>query len=308
MSDRACRSAVETAALLVALLGTSTCKGCQGRQAVDERPRLTDVAVTRISGATVRDTKVTLDGKRIVAKAKAVLVGGGFFGTSTTAAGSARVTLDLEVLGEGSGETPEIGVKVRLKVEVRPIDSSGVRFAEDAAAIGQVPLDRASAHDLGGAFQRLAERTTEDLLMAYVARKKLWLADEREVAKALASEDNDLRLEAIRVTGVRKLRRELPTILRLLSDDDEATRDAALGAVVAMGETGAIKALAESHQMRDSYEMGKVLDAVASLGGQEAKEYLSFVAETHDDPEIRSMAREALDRLGKHEVKVTPTR
>jgi hypothetical protein len=85
-------------------------------------------------------------------------------------------------------------------------------------------------------------------------------------------------------------------------------RDAALGAVVAMGDRSAIKALADSRQMRDSYEMGKVVDAVASLGGQEAKDYLSFVAETHDDPDIRKMANAALLRLKMHEANHVPTR
>jgi hypothetical protein len=93
-----------------------------------------------------------------------------------------------------------------------------------------------------------------------------------------------------------------------LTDEDESTRDAALGAVVAMGDRTAVKALAESRQMRDSYEMSKVLDAVASLGGQEAKDYLSFVGETHDDPEIRSMAKAALERVMKHGGMIAPTK
>jgi len=41
--------------------------------------------------------------------------------------------------------------------------------------------------------------------------------------------------------------------------------------------------------------MRKILDAIATLGGGEARDYLSFVAETHDDEEIRTMAAEALE-------------
>jgi HEAT repeat protein len=158
------------------------------------------------------------------------------------------------------------------------------------------------------AFQRLAARTTEDLLRTYVARQTLWSAGEAAIAQALLSGDGDLRLEAVRIVGARKLKAQLPTVIRLLSDSDEATRDAALGAVVALGERSAIKALADSRQMRDSYEMSKVVDAVASLGGQEAKDYLSFVAETHDDPDIRKMAEAALARLKAREAKSAPTR
>jgi hypothetical protein len=53
--------------------------------------------------------------------------------------------------------------------------------------------------------------------------------------------------------------------------------------------------------MRDTREMRKVLDAIATLGGSEAQDYLAFVAETHDDEEIRTMAKAALERLGRRD-------
>jgi hypothetical protein len=49
--------------------------------------------------------------------------------------------------------------------------------------------------------------------------------------------------------------------------------------------------------MKDSREMRKIVDALAALGGQEAADYLSFVADAHDDEEIRNMAKAALLRL-----------
>jgi hypothetical protein len=42
--------------------------------------------------------------------------------------------------------------------------------------------------------------------------------------------------------------------------------------------------------------MRKIIDALASLGGQEATDYLSFVADAHEDEEIRNMAKAALLR------------
>jgi len=214
----------------------------------------------------------------------------------------ADVDLALEVLADSEAVDAEVGVKIRLKIEMHPATAATNRYAESTAAVGQAPLAKGATSDLVAAFQRLAERTTEDLLRGYTARQKLWSAAEGEIAKGLSSDDGDVRLEAIRIAGARKLKGQLPAVIRLLSDRDEATRDAALGAVVAMGERGAIKALADSRQMRDSYEMGKVVDAVASLGGPEAKDYLSFVAENHDDPDIRKMAQAALDRLMKRKV------
>jgi len=39
---------------------------------------------------------------------------------------------------------------------------------------------------------------------------------------------------------------------------------------------------------------------MATLGGEEALDYLSFVAESHDDPEIRELAKAAKARLERH--------
>jgi HEAT repeat protein len=154
----------------------------------------------------------------------------------------------------------------------------------------------------------LVERTVEDLLQAYVARQKLWEGSAREIDSALKSSDSDLRVEAMRIVAARGLREEIPTVLLLLSDEDENVRDAALGALVGLRERSAVKVLAESRQMRDAREMRKILDAIGILGGREAQEYLSFVAETHDDEEIRTMAKDAMERLARHAEANRPTK
>jgi len=197
----------------------------------------------------------------------------------------------------GSADALEMRVKIRLRVGVRPQGPSGARFAEDVTGVGEAPLATREARDVEAAIRRLAERTAADLAQAYAGRQKLWSADAQALARALAASDTDVRVEAMRVAGARRLRELVPAVVRLLGDEDENVRDAALGTLVAMGERSAIKALADSRQMRDAREMRKVLDAIASLGGREAKDYLGFVAETHDDEEIRVMAKEALGRL-----------
>jgi HEAT repeat protein len=108
-----------------------------------------------------------------------------------------------------------------------------------------------------------------------------------------------LREEAIRMAGTRGLREEVPTLLALLQDDNEATRDAALGALIAMKERRAVTELTRNRSLRDRHEMRKILEAIAILGGDEARDYLSFVAETHDDEEIRKLAADAKVRLDR---------
>jgi HEAT repeat protein len=106
-----------------------------------------------------------------------------------------------------------------------------------------------------------------------------------------------MRLEAIRVAAARRLLDEVPTLVALLSDDEEAIRDAALGALVELRDPRAVPALTKAKSMKDRREVRKIIDALATLGGQEAADYLSFVADAHEDEEIRTMAKAALLRL-----------
>ena len=47
--------------------------------------------------------------------------------------------------------------------------------------------------------------------------------------------------------------------------------------------------------------MRKIIEAIATLGGDEALDYLSFVAAIHDDEEIRALAAAAKQRLERHQ-------
>jgi len=249
-----------------------------------------------------------LEEAQLAAKLKSVLDKAEIFSEAKPKRALVAVALEVQPFTEGSAEALGMGVKLRLRMTVRPEGAAPARFGEDVAAVGQAPLQTRDANEAKAAFERLAERTAEDLVLAYVGRQQLWVGDTRAIAAALASSDNELRVEAMRIIGVRKLREQVPAVLRLLADDDEGVRDAALGALVALRERGAVKVLAESRPMRDTREMRKILDAIASLGGSEARDYLGFVAETHDDEEIRVMARAALDRLARHSEPERPTK
>jgi hypothetical protein len=54
--------------------------------------------------------------------------------------------------------------------------------------------------------------------------------------------------------------------------------------------------------------MQKILSAIAVLGGSEARDYLSFVAQNHDDDEVRAMAKQALDTLDRSPDYGRPTK
>ena len=285
------------------------CKECGGRasQANTGRPSLSSVTVKPIAPASFKGMEIQLDAEALAATAKKVLDAADVFASPEAKRPTAQVSLTLDAFAAAGTNQPDIGVKVRLRITVRP-STTPARFAEDMEAVGQAPLATQEADGARAAFQRLAERTVADLLHAYVTRQKLWEGSISDVAAALQSAEGDVRVEALRIVAGRSLRDEIPTVLRLLSDGDENVRDAALGTLVALRERGAVKVLAESRQMRDAREMRKILAAIATLGGREAQEYLSFVAETHDDEEIRDMAKAGIERLERHIESKRPTK
>jgi HEAT repeat protein len=187
-----------------------------------------------------------------------------------------------------------------LRLSTRPSDVPGA-INDELSAGGEEGYQPRAGLDRRGLAQTLVERTAVDLLGGFVARARLATATPSEVHAAIVGDGGALREEAIRVAGQRGLRDEAPVLLELLAADDESVRDAALGALIALRDRRAVAALTKSRSLRDRHEMRKILEAISILGGQEARDYLSFVAESHDDEEIRRLAAEARERLGRRE-------
>ncbi len=228
------------------------------------------------------------------------LVGSGLFATAGADAGSSpRADVDVRVLGETVevGATGEARARVGLAIATHPGDAPGaVSAALDGAA-----TQRYAARARRGADQAaetaLAVRIAGELIDDFVARRRLHQGSPAALHAALAADGGELREEAIRVAGERQMRDEAPRLLKLLDDPDERTRDAALGALIAMGDRRAVSVLTRSRSLRDRREMRKIIEAVSILGGQEADDYLSFVAASHDDDDIRAAAAAARERL-----------
>jgi hypothetical protein len=281
----------------------STCKRSPPPSATarDETPALGPVVLKSVPAADFRGDKIRIDEEKLRTKVKGLLEQSGVFAGADAQRAAVVVTIELIPAAEGSAEAVEMVVSLRLKATLRPEGRAPLHYTEDVAAMGRAPLETQDVPEARAAFQRLAERSAEDLVQTYLARQKLWSADARQVAEALKSADNDQRIEALRVVGERQLRDLADLAIGLLEDEDEDVRDAALGALVVLRERGAVKVLARSRQMRDVREMRKVLDAMATLGGREAHDYLAFVAENHDEEEIRAMAKAALERMTHRE-------
>ena len=266
-------------------------------------PVLGPVTVTDLAAEEDRPPHARLDTGPIAEHARRRLAAAGLFARHPPDAGAAtvpplaRVRIEFAMEEEAAGARVAARTALRLRIDTRPAGLAADRWNEEVQAAAEINYAAGAAAERTAALGRLVTRTLDDLLDEYVARQRLWLGSAAGVRAALARDGGDLRLQAIRAVAERRLSSEVPALLGLLSDDDETVRDAALGALVEMRERRAVSEIAKSRSMRDRREMRKILDAIGTLGGPEAVDYLAFVGDAHDDPEIRQMAAAALGRL-----------
>jgi hypothetical protein len=281
--------------------------GCRRKAAApppapqDLVPRLGPVTVLDLTPPDAIPSAARVDPAALTRELTTRLASAGIFGPPVPDAGTtdpvARVRAELaleEVQADGKGAGRAV---IRFRVDVRPAEGVAPHWTEDVQAGSETTYALTPPPDRKALFAKLASRTLSDLTAGYLSRQRLWRGSADDVRSALAVETGDLRIEAIRAVAARHLTSEVPSLLKLLSDSDETVRDAALGALVELKDRRAVSELAKQRSMRDRREMRKILDAIATLGGQEAADYLGFVADTHEDEEIRQMAKQALERL-----------
>ena len=197
-------------------------------------------------------------------------------------AGSSVFNSEAEIAAQ---KAPELSRLQHVGVVERPVTGDQ---ATDAAAWG--PLTRRaideSAHTLGKQL-RLLSSASPSLIELVVDHKA----------------ESESRGVAAQLLAVRRERTAVPALIELLKERDRpvALRDQALGALVELGDRRAVRPLLNLARFGDSVEMGKVVEAVASLGGDEARSYLQFVAASHTDARIKGEARVALQHLEQRE-------
>jgi hypothetical protein len=299
--------------LIAALLLLTTFAACKrtAPAAPPPRPRLGPVVVRDLTPPD--DAPARLDTAAIERHVRARLLASGQFetGAGRADAGAGGVTRALVGVGIDGAEVGEKAVArahVALRLETRPSDAPAAvdenleAGAEQQYSLARKRGDAGAATDKQAVFGRLVLRIAGDLVDGFGARRRLREATPAQLRAALATDGGELRIEAIRAIGERKLASEGDALLALLDDPDETTRDAALGALITLGDRRAVTALTRSRSLRDRREMRKIIEAIAILGGQEADDYLSFVASSHDDEDIRAEAAAARARLHRRQA------
>jgi hypothetical protein len=299
----------------LAVVAAPACKRTAPRpQAPPPKPALGSITLDNLA---LPPDKERLDEVSIESALRRILGASGMFATAAAAgdagaAPSARARLAFTAECLEAGGKGEARARVRLRVDTRPSDAPGA-VAFDLEAQGAEPYAVTPPPAKGRApaageprkvpsLTALVMRITGDLIEGVASRQRLQEGSPGALHAALIADGGELREEAIRIVGERQLRDEVPTLLKLLSADEEPIRDAALGALIAMRDRRAVRELTQSRSLRDRREMRKIIEAISVIGGQEADEYLSFVAATHDDDEIRAEAAAARARMQKREA------
>ena len=159
------------------------------------------------------------------------------------------------------------------------------------ACDGEAPKDRKL---LGGAAAAVVECAIERAAHDLVEKEQLRHADLPAVLAALDNPEPEIRQVAYAAIGDRHLVGALPRLVELLRSPDELARDGAIGALVGLHDRRAVKPLTELAEFKDLDLMRRIIDAVGSIGGDEAHDYLELVATGHEVPIIRELAQQAL--------------
>ncbi len=286
------------ACILVALLFVACKKKTTTPEpAPDVPPSLGTIVVENATPTGLVPGEVKIDTDAIAADVRKRLQAAGLFGKESAERPAARVRIEIGLEEVHVDKKAAAHALVRFRVDTRPDGIAQGHWNDDVRAGGETTYDLTPLPDRQALFARLVARTVTDITEGYLARQRLWAGRPDELRRTLTADAGELRIEAIHAAGERRLTSEAPTLLELLSDEDELVRDAALGALVELRERRAVGEIARQRSMRDSREMRKIIDAIATLGGDEASDYLGFVAEAHDDADIKEMAKTALERM-----------
>jgi hypothetical protein len=212
----------------------------------------------------------------------------------------ARLTVELGMVVEGpAGKENQLDGLCSMKLRFRePVPGSPGKEEKrtwELAVAGQRPLVASERKLIAPLGLEIIGKAVDEAVLSLKARESIRAGDEAVVVAALDSAEEDVRKEALRAVGERHLGGALPRLVELLKNPER--RDEAVGGLVALGDPRAVKPLIDVIEFKDLREMAKIVDAVGQIGGEEARSYLDFVASGHEVPEVRALARAALDRL-----------
>jgi HEAT repeat protein len=278
--------------VLLALMGA----GCKRKPAGPILPRVVSIDIAD------RSRESVLDGQAIAGRAAGALRESNLF--EVLEPGVERELINgqqvwrcrIEVGAATDRGGTDAVVKAMADVECGPTGASGSDLLSARALADQPVKGGGSTEER---MRALAGRLVSDTVGLVVRQYRLRIGTTGELLAALKDVDADVRRQAVRAAAWRRERATLPALVALLDDPQDDLRDMALGALTDIADPAAIKPITARVKFSDTDQLRKVIDPVASIGGDEAHAFLEFVGSGSEDPEIRKMAKEALERMDR---------
>jgi hypothetical protein len=154
--------------------------------------------------------------------------------------------------------------------------------------------------DLGDDLQLAADR------LARIIQARTDLARRSPGVVAALLDDPDPQLVALTLEWVRDHRGDpsafgMPErVAELINHPDGDVRLLAIETIGVIGGPEHVDMLLDRIELNDAGQVARTYDALARLGGSEARTFLEFAARNEDEPERRDAAERALQRIDGH--------
>lgn len=200
----------------------------------------------------------------------------------------ARMTLEVGAQSPVAG-----GGKLTVVMDAQLVWARGDGAAPAATVTGE-------ATPQGGhvdtAVVAVVDKLRDGVCADLGARVRAWAAD--DLAPYLTSQDPAAVHWALVLVAERGPTPGLAPLVVPLLRGEEPLRDAAITALVALGDPVAVPALTDLTDLADRTALTTIVEAVIAIGGEDARDYLNVMA-SHRDPTIALHAKEGLARLDK---------
>jgi uncharacterized protein YheU (UPF0270 family) len=194
--------------------------------------------------------------------------------------------------------TSEGEIVVALEVTLEFIDDRDA-LQPRVALIVQDTLLGSSEEEIAVELDALAQAGLDSVAESLILRERLRRASHEELLSQLSvgSDDPGLKIWGLQLAEDRSLREAVPAGIEALSHDDEHVRAAAIAMLVSLKDPRAITALSKDIDFKDHEDLRMVIEAVSAIGGEDAIEFLEFVASGHPEDDIRARAKESVQEL-----------
>lgn len=181
---------------------------------------------------------------------------------------------------------------LRLHAQAHPPEALRARFGDELEAIVEVEPKQATidpAEHGGLALDRA--------VAVLDAKVGLSLHGREAIATLLAAEDPQIVVMGLDAVIDHRERAHADDVARLVDHPDERVALRAVECLGVVGEARHARALVRLPRLADRAYAQRIYDALARLGGEEARGFLQFAARNEDDPLMQQLADDALSRL-----------